>query len=141
MVAALAVLIALVAVALVALTGTATTGRPPSSADVYTRLAQQLKGHLAPLVPANTTTKKHAPTIQVPTQQGYSCEIASGTGCSLHPCVKYAQSVGEVAVAATTTVGRCSGTANAAPRAVPIVAPVAQVAQVAQVAPVAPVAP
>jgi hypothetical protein len=127
--AALAASIALVAVAVVALTGRGTTRPPASSADVYTRLAQQLKGHLAPLVPTTTTTKKHAPTIQVPQQQGYSCEIASGTGCSLHPCVKYAQSVGEVAVVATATAtatataGRCNGTANAAPRAVPIAAP------------------
>jgi hypothetical protein len=123
--AALAASIALVAVAVVALTGRGTTRPPASSADVYTRLAQQLKGHLAPLVPTTTTTKKHAPTIQVPQQQGYSCEIASGTGCSLHPCVKYAQSVSEVAVAstATATAGRCNGTANAVPRAVPIVAP------------------
>jgi hypothetical protein len=130
-VAVLAASIALVAVAVVALSGRGKTRPPASSADVYTRLAQQLKGHLAPLVPANTTTKQHAPTIQIP-QQGYSCEIASGTGCSLHPCVKYAQSVSEVAVAvaatATATAGRCNGTANAAPRAVPIVAPAAPVA-------------
>ena len=82
-----------------------------------------------PLVPANPSTKKDAPTIQIPQQQGYSCEIASGAGCSPHPCVKYAQSVSEVAVTATATAtaaaaaGRCNGTANAVPRAVPIVAP------------------
>ena len=127
--AALAASIGLVAVAVIALTGRGTTRPPASSADVYTRLAQQLKGHLVPLVPANTSTLKHAPTIRIPQQQGYSCEIASGTGCSLHPCVKYAQSVSEVAVAATATstatatAGRCNGTANAVPRAVPIVAP------------------
>jgi hypothetical protein len=127
-VAALAASTALLAVAVIALTGQGTTRPSASSADVYTRLAQQLKGHLAPLVPANTTTKKHAPTIQVPQTQGYSCEIASGTGCSLHPCVKYAQSVGAVAVAATATAGRCKGTARAAPHAVPIVAQAAPVA-------------
>jgi hypothetical protein len=97
------------------------TPPPASHTDVYTQLAQQLKRHLRPLVVAKTVIKNHAPMIQVPQQQGYSCELASGNGCSLHPCVKYVQSVGELAVAATA--GRCNRTAKAAPRAVPIVAP------------------
>jgi hypothetical protein len=118
--------VAVLAVGVFALTRHGSTPRPASHADVYTQLAQQLKGHLRPLVPAKATTK-HAPTIQVPQQQGYSCEVASGTGCSLHPCVKYAQSVGDVSVAATATAsataGRCNNTAKATPRAVPIAAP------------------
>jgi hypothetical protein len=125
-VAAVAATIAMVAVAVVAFTGRATTQPSASHADVYTQLAQQLKGHLAPLVPAKTTTK-HAPSIQVPQQQGYSCEVASSTGCSLHPCVRYAQPValppGDVAVVTSVTTSRCSGTAKATPRAIPIVAP------------------
>ena len=117
MVAAVAVL----AVGVYALTRQGSTRPPASPADVYTQLAQQLKGHLAPLVPAKTTTKKQAPTIQVPPQQGYSCEVASGTGCSLHPCVKYAQAAGNVVAAASA--GGCNNTAKATPRAIPIVAP------------------
>ena len=116
MVAAVAVL----AVGVYALTRQGSTRPPASPADVYTQLAQQLKGHLAPLVPAKTTTKKQAPTIQVPPQQGYSCEVASGTGCSLHPCVKYAQADDVVAAA---SAGGCNNTAKATPRAIPIVAP------------------
>ena len=131
---ALAASIVVVVVAVVAVTGRGTTRPPTSRADIYTQLARQLKGHLKPLVGALTTTK-HAPTIQVPQQQGYSCEVASGTGCSLHPCVKYAESVGEVAATATATAaatatatatataGGCNSTAKATPRATPITAP------------------
>jgi hypothetical protein len=122
--AAVAASIAVV-VAVVAFTGRGNTQPTASHADVYKQLAQQLKRHLAP-VPAKTTTK-HAPTIQVPQQQGYSCEVASGTGCSLHPCVRYAQSValapGDVAEATSVTTSRCNSTAKATPRAIPIVAP------------------
>ena len=50
MVAALAASTVFVAVAVVALTGRGTTRSPASSADVYARLAQQLKGHLVPIV-------------------------------------------------------------------------------------------
>jgi hypothetical protein len=124
-VAALAASIALVAVAVVALTRQGST-RPP--ADVYTRLAQQLKGHLPPLVPAKAITK-HAPSIQVPPLQGYSCETASTNGCSLHPCVKYA--VQQVAVPAgpgvvgtpSASANRCTGAAKSTPRAIPISVP------------------
>jgi hypothetical protein len=117
--------VALVGAGGFALTRQGSTPPPASHTDVYTQLAQQLKRHLQPLVVAKTVIKNHAPTIHVPQQQGYSCELASGNGCSLHPCVKYVQSVGEVAVAATATAtaGRCNRTAKAAPRAVPIVAP------------------
>jgi hypothetical protein len=126
-VAAVAAAIAVVvAVAVVAFTGRGTTQPTASRADVYEQLVQQLKGHLAPLAPAKTTTK-HVPTIHVPQQQGYSCEVASGTGCSLHPCVRYAQSVamppGDVAEATPVTTSRCNSTAKATPRAIPIVAP------------------
>ena len=127
MVAALASIV-VVAVVVVALTRQGTTQPAAPHADVYKQLVQQLKAHLQPLVPAKPTTKR-APSIQAPLQQGYSCDVASGTGCSLHPCVKYAQSVasppGEVAEAVTSsaTTGRCNRTANATPRAIPIVAP------------------
>jgi hypothetical protein len=73
-----------------------------------------------------THTLRHAPNLQVP-QFGYSCEVASGNGCSLHPCVKYAQSLAsapaDVAVVTAATAGHCSSTAKATPRAIPIVAP------------------
>lgn len=125
-VAALAAAVAVAAVAVVAFIGQRTTRPPATHADVYKQLAQQLKGHLQPLVPAKATTK-HAPSIQVPMPQGYSCEVASTNGCSLHPCVKYARSLasppGDLAVATAVTTGRCNSTANATPRAIPIVAP------------------
>ena len=93
---------------------------------MYTRLAQQLRGHLRPLVPTKTTTK-HAPSIQGHLPQGYSCEVASLTGCALHPCMKYVQSVGAVVSVAATVAqpasSRCSQTSKATPRAIPAVAP------------------
>lgn len=128
MVAAFAASIAVVAVAVVALTRQGGTRSPASHADVYTRLAHQLKGHLRPLVPAKAITK-HAPTIQVPTPQGYGCEIASSAGCSLHPCVRYAvESVAVpagpgVAVTPSVSLGRCSGTVKSTPHTVPISGP------------------
>ena len=121
--------VALVAVGVVALTRQGSTPPPAPHVDVYTQLARQLKRHLQPLVGVLTPPKqaptKQAPTIQVPPQQGYSCETASGTGCSLHPCAKYAQAVGEVAVAATATAtaNRCNNTANATSHATPIAVP------------------
>jgi hypothetical protein len=120
-VAALAASIALFVVGVVALSGRGTTRPPASNADVYTQLAQQLKGHLRSLVPRKAS-QKYAPPIQVP-PTGYSCEVASGTGCALHPCIKYAQSVVSVTAATAVTPGRCNGTARASPRTVPIVAP------------------
>ncbi|MGZ4229013.1 MAG: hypothetical protein ACXVTC_22635 [Solirubrobacteraceae bacterium] len=73
-----------------------------------------------------TRAVQHAPNIQVPSF-GYSCEVASGTGCSLHPCVKYAQSLAsppaDVAVVTSAAADRCSSTAKATPRAIPIVGP------------------
>src|SRR5262249_49573837 len=101
-VAALAASIALVAVAIVALTRQGSTRPRATQDDVYTRLARQLEGHLQPLVPVKTATKQHAPTIQVPQPQGYSCEVASTNGCSLHPCTKYVQSAGAVVSVAAT---------------------------------------
>jgi hypothetical protein len=116
--------VALVAVGVVALTRQGSTPPPAPHVDVYTQLARQLKRHLQPLVGV-LTPPKQAPTIQVPPQQGYSCETASGTGCSRHPCAKYAQAVGEVAVAATVTAtaNRCNNTANATSHATPIAVP------------------
>jgi hypothetical protein len=111
---------AVLAVGVFALTRHTSPPTPASHPDVYQQLTQQLKRHLQPLAPLKATTK-HAPTIQVPPPQGYSCEAASGAGCSLHPCVKYAQAVG--AAVAAVTANRCSPTANATPRAVPIAAP------------------
>jgi hypothetical protein len=73
--------------------------RPPATqADVYTRLAQQLKRHLLPLVPGKATTKR-APSIPVPPAQGYTCEVKQ-------PAVR-----------------SCSQTSTATPRAIPVVAP------------------
>jgi hypothetical protein len=128
-VVALAASIALVAVAVVALTRQGSTRPRATQVDVYTRLARQLKGHLQPLVPVKTATKRHAPTIQVPPPQGYSCDVASTNGCSLHPCTKYA--VQQVAVpvgpgvAATPSAGsgHCTGTAKSTPHAIPISVP------------------
>ena len=93
--AVLAISIAVVAVGVVVLTSGGQAARPATQLpDAYTRLAQQLKGHLRPLVGALSAPKKQAPSIQVPQQQGYSCAIASTNGCSLHPCIKYVQSAG-----------------------------------------------
>lgn len=118
MVAALAASIAVLVMAAVVLSGRGTTRPPTSNADVYTQLAEQLKGHLRSLVPMKAS-QKYALPLQVP-PTGYSCEVASGRGCELHPCIKYAQSV--VSVTAVTS-GRCDSTASAMPRTVPIVAP------------------
>lgn len=126
MIAAVAAVAAVgvVAVGVFALTRQGSTPPPAPHVDVYTRLARQLKAHLQPLVGA-LTPPKQAPSIQVPPQQGYSCETASGTGCSLHPCAKYTQAVGEVDLAATAnvTANRCNNAATATPRAIPIAVP------------------
>ena len=127
-VVAVATSLAVVAAAVIALTRQGSSRPSTSQADVYTQLAQQLKRHLRPLVSAKVSVK-HAPTIQIPQQQGYSCEVASGTGCSLRPCVKYA--IEQMAVPAnsanpaigSTTSGHCASTGKATPRAIPIVAP------------------
>jgi hypothetical protein len=72
-----------------------------------------------------TPKLRHAPNVQP--SFGYSCEVASGTGCSLRPCVKYAQSLtsppGDVVVATSAITGGCSSTAKATPRAIAIAAP------------------
>ena len=132
MVAALAASVAVVGAVVVVLSNGGRASRPATRpADVYTQLAQQLKGHLHPLVPGPLATEigrpLKAPNIQIPQQNGYSCAIATTNGCSLHPCVKYVQSA-VVAVAAEATVAQtastgCRGAANAAPRAIPINAP------------------
>jgi hypothetical protein len=126
-VAALAVSIAVVAVGVVLLTNGSQASRPATPrADVYTQLAQQLKRHLQPLV---TVVTRKAPNIQIPQQNGYSCAIATTSGCSLHPCVRYAYAQTAVPydngapVVSATGTSSCRKAANAVPRAIPINAP------------------
>lgn len=71
--------------------------------------------------PRPTKALHRAPSLQVP-QLGYSCEVASNAACSLHPCVKYAQSLtgppGGLAVITEGTAGKCSGILKATLRPV-----------------------
>jgi hypothetical protein len=102
-------------------------------AGVYARLAGQLKQQLPALFPPRlqvpqagkprTVVVPHAPNIDV-APSGYSCAVATGNSCSLHPCTVYAQAQGAIesptpAVAPGTTA--CISTAKA-PRTIPIVA-------------------
>jgi hypothetical protein len=98
-----------------------------SVAGVIVAAAVMANGPRATVATSRSTLKvRHAPHLQVP-PFGYSCEVASGNGCSLHPCVKYAQSLAsapaDVAVVTSAAPGRCSSNAKATPRAIPIVAP------------------
>jgi hypothetical protein len=132
-VAALAASTAVVAVGVVVLTSGSQSSRPATRpVDVYAQLAQQLKGHLQPLVPGVLATNIGRPLKAVPRDlqvplNGYSCAVATTNGCSLHPCTKFVQSTG-VAVSASAAIAQaastgCRNTANALPRAIPINAP------------------
>jgi hypothetical protein len=128
MVAALAASTAVVVVGVIVLTSGSQSSRTATRpVDVYARLAQQLKGHLQPLVSVAAAKALKAPNIQIPQQNGYSCAIATTNGCSLHPCTKYVQSTGvavsaSAAIAQTASTG-CRKAANAVPRTIPITAP------------------
>jgi hypothetical protein len=120
--AALAVSVAGVAMAVVALS----QDHPAPKADIYSRLAQQLRQHLKPLVAPSrgvATGRSRAlnavPSVQ---QNGYSCAIATSTGCSLHPCIEYARSAALPPNGAATIVpaapSRCADKIKALPRAI-----------------------
>jgi hypothetical protein len=98
-----------------------------SVAGVIVAAAVMASGPRATVPTSRSIPKvRHAPDIQAP-QFGFSCEVASGNGCSLHPCVKYAQSLAsasaDVAVVTAATANRCSSTARATPGAIPIATP------------------
>jgi hypothetical protein len=127
--AGLAVSIAGIAVAVAALShGTRTTSPPAKQGDVYSRLVAQLKQHIKPLVPATPPGKVVVPpAIQRQLQQnGYSCAVATSSGCSPHPCIEYAAS-GTVppngAVVSPAAATQCRSQANAVPRQIPISGP------------------
>jgi hypothetical protein len=126
---------------------------PAPKADVYSKLARQLKQRLLPLPAPGLRTAPKSSNVprSIPhalAHNGYSCEIASANGCSLHPCVRYVQSGSSpspnlvlpapapnlvlpapapnlVLPAPAITSTPCGGGQKSLPRSVPIEAPVA----------------
>jgi hypothetical protein len=115
---------------------------PAAPSTVYSRLAHRLKQQLPWLARALATAEK--PAVRTPAPRtggtqalrsiprairpqpstGYSCTIAAGGRCSLHPCTVYTYTTSATASAtaapAPAIAGRCRNAANAPVRQIPI---------------------